>query len=74
MKKINIALLGVGFGGAFVGIYKEHPNVGEIGLYDTDKSAAEKCAEFHGIEKIYDSFSNDPVHVLLVTISMQSMG
>lgn len=71
MKKINIALLGVGFGGAFVGIYKEHPNVGEIGLYDTDKSAAEKCAEFYGIEKIYDSFEEvlnddkiDAVHIV----------
>ena len=36
MKKINIALVGVGFGGAFVDIYKHHPNVGEVTLFDTD--------------------------------------
>jgi len=71
MKKINIALIGVAFGGAFVDIYKEHPNVGEIGLYDIDRGALEKCAAFYGIEKIYDSFEDvldddkiDAVHIV----------
>ena len=36
MKKINVALVGVGFGGAFVDFYKHHPNVGEVGIFDTD--------------------------------------
>ena len=26
MQKLNIALVGVGFGGCFAGIYKNHPN------------------------------------------------
>ena len=36
MKKINVALVGLGFGGAFAEIYKEHPNVGEVTLFDTN--------------------------------------
>ena len=36
MKKINVALVGLGFGGAFAEIYKEHPNVGTLTLFDTN--------------------------------------
>jgi len=36
MKKLNIALVGLKFGGAFAGIYHAHPNVGELTLFDTD--------------------------------------
>lgn len=32
MKKLNIVLVGLGFGGAFVPIYKDHPGVGSIGI------------------------------------------
>ena len=31
-KKLNIALVGLGFGGAFVPIYKAHPDVGTVGI------------------------------------------
>ena len=33
MKKINVALVGLGFGGAFLPIYKEHPLVGKIKIF-----------------------------------------
>lgn len=36
MKKINVALVGLSFGGAFVDIYKHHPNVGTVSLFDTN--------------------------------------
>ena len=29
MKKINVALVGLGCGGAFLPIYREHPQVGK---------------------------------------------
>ena len=32
MKKLNVVLVGLGFGGAFVPIYKDHPAVGNIGI------------------------------------------
>lgn len=71
MKKINVALVGVGFGGAFVGIYKNHPNVGEVSLFDVNTEALRKCAEFHGVSKTYGSFEEiladstvDAVHLV----------
>lgn len=71
MKKINVALVGLSFGGAFTQIYKNHPNVNTIGLFDTNQELLEKTAKFNGIEKIYSSFeeilddeSLDAVHLV----------
>lgn len=71
MRKINVALVGLGFGGAFVDIYKHHPNVGSIGLYDTNMELAAKVADKYNIPKIYTSFeeilndaSLDAVHLV----------
>lgn len=71
MKKINVALVGLGFGGAFVDIYKHHPNVDSMGIYDTNKELATKVAERFGINKIYGSFEEilkddlvDAVHLV----------
>ncbi|MBQ3591622.1 MAG: Gfo/Idh/MocA family oxidoreductase [Clostridia bacterium] len=36
MKKLNVALVGLGFGGAFGWIYNVHPNVGELTLCDVN--------------------------------------
>ena len=41
MKKLNVVLVGLGFGGAFVPIYKDHPAVGNIGIFDTDTGRME---------------------------------
>ena len=71
MKKINIALVGLGFGGAFADIYKHHPNVECIGLFDTDEGVVKEISEHLGISKTYDSFeelleddSLDAVHLV----------
>ncbi len=61
--KLNIALVGLGFGGAFAGIYKEHPSVGELTLCDTNRELAEKAAAFIGGARIapdLDSILRDP--------------
>lgn len=64
MKKINVALVGLGFGGAFLGIYNEHPNVGELTIFDTDKELTERANGWiGGAAKIANSFEdilNDP--------------
>ena len=71
MKKINIALVGLGFGGAFAEIYKCHPNVGVIGICDTNQKLAQTVSNACGIPKVYDSFeailkddSVDAVHLV----------
>ncbi len=71
MKKYNVALVGLGFGGAFVDIYRHHPRVGQVGIFDTDQKAMEECAGYYGIEKTYGSFeeiladaSVDAVHLI----------
>ena len=38
--KLNVAVVGLGFGGAFVGIYHAHPDVATVKVCDPD---AEKC-------------------------------
>ncbi|MGI6743918.1 MAG: Gfo/Idh/MocA family protein [Eubacteriales bacterium] len=71
MKKINIALVGLGFGGAFAPIYKEHPDVGKLILYDADPNVSKRAAEYIGGSDIADSFeailddkSVDAVHLV----------
>ena len=55
MKKINVALVGLRFGGAFVDIYKSHPHVGEIRVFDTDTAKMNEFAKALGV-KTLDSF------------------
>ena len=61
----------LGFGGAFAGIYKEHPNVGSIGLYDANPEVLKNAANYFGIDKLYGSFEEiladpevDAVHLV----------
>ena len=70
-RKINIALVGLGFGGAFAQIYKEHPDVGSAALFDTDKNVLKNAADYFGVEKTYGSFDEilsdknlDAVHLV----------
>ncbi len=71
MKKCNVVLVGLGFGGAFADIYKHHPNVGELGIYDPDFRLMQQCADFYGIARTYNSFEEiladeavDAVHLV----------
>ena len=71
MKKLNVALVGLGFGGAFAPIYKAHPDVGEIILCDSNPQRLKATAEFAKIEKTTTSFDEilsdpaiDAVHLV----------
>ena len=56
MKKINVALVGLGFGGAFAEIYKAHPNVGELTLCDIRPEVLKKTCDYIGGARTADSF------------------
>lgn len=71
MKKINVALVGLGFGGAFAEIYKCHPMVGDLVLFDTSHDTVKKVADHIGGARIASSFeeiladqSIDAVHLV----------
>ena len=70
-NRINIALVGLGFGGAFADIYKHHPNVESLGIFDTDENIMQEISQHYGISKTYKSFDDilvddkiDAVHLV----------
>lgn len=71
MKKVNIALVGLGFGGSFAEIYRAHPAVGRLAVYDTNKDLEQVFRDKLGIEQEYGSFEEilddptlDAVHLV----------
>jgi predicted dehydrogenase len=71
MKKINVAVAGLGFGQSFVPIYLDHPNVEKLGVFDIDKNIADKVKEKYPDVVVYNSFEDilndetmDAVHIL----------
>lgn len=70
-SKIGVALVGLQFGGAFVKIYRDHPDVGHFGIFDINGELSRKVADNAGIEKIYSDFDEiledkniDAVHLV----------
>ena len=63
MKKINVALVGLAFGGSFLPIYVDHPYVEKIGIFDIDRNVMKSMKEWYPTATVYDSFEdilNDP--------------
>ena len=70
-KQINVAVVGLGFGGAFVPIWRDHPDVASLGITDLDMKHTQMVAETYGISKIYSSLDEilldreiDAVHLV----------
>ena len=71
MKKINVALVGLGFGGSFVPIYADHPQVESFGIFDTNPAVLQEYAARFPQAKVYSSFEEilrdeavDAVHLV----------
>ena len=69
-KKINIAIVGLGFGAEFIPIYQKHPNAHLIAISQRNASKLNELADAFGIEKRYTSFDElledheiDAVHI-----------
>ena len=69
-KKINMAIIGLGFGAEFIPIYQRHPNANMYAICRRTKSELDKIGDAFGIEKRYTDYSEllkdpeiDAVHI-----------
>jgi predicted dehydrogenase len=69
-KKVNVAIVGLGFGAEFIPIYQRHPNAECYAICQRNKENLNKIGDAFGIEKRYTSFDElladknvDAVHI-----------
>lgn len=70
MKKINIAIVGLGFGTEFIPIYQRHPHTNMYAICQRNKEKLHAIGKAFGIEKQYHDFDEllkdpliDAVHI-----------
>lgn len=62
-KKINVAIVGLGFGAEFIPIYKKHPNANLVAICQRNAQKLNEIGDAFGIEKrftSYDDLLKDP--------------
>ena len=71
MKKIRVALVGLGFGAEFVPIYLDHPDVASVAICDQDPQRLQAAGDRFGIQQrftdvrqVIDSDQFDAVHLV----------
>ena len=69
-KKINIAIVGLGFGAEFIPIYQRHPNASMYAICQRNKEKLDQIGDAFGIQARYTSFDEliedpniDAVHI-----------
>ncbi|MCC9168191.1 Gfo/Idh/MocA family protein [Pontibacter harenae] len=69
-KKINIAIVGLGFGAEFIPIYQKHPNANMYAICQRTQSRVDEVGDAFGIEKRYTDYDEmlkdpeiDAVHI-----------
>ena len=77
-KKINIAIIGLGFGAEFIPIYKNHPNANLVAICQRTKSKMDEIGNAFGIEKRYsdyDELLKDPdIHAVHINTPIPDHG
>lgn len=69
-KKINVAIIGLGFGAEFIPIYQRHPNANMYAICQRNKESLNKIGDAYKIEKRYTDYDEllkdpavDAVHI-----------
>jgi predicted dehydrogenase len=57
-KKINVAIVGLGFGAEFIPIYQKHPNASMYGICQRTETRLNEIGNAFGIEKRFTDFSD----------------
>jgi predicted dehydrogenase len=75
-QKINIAIVGLGFGAEFIPIYQRHPNAKMYAICQRDTEKLNAIGDAFGIEKRYADYEDllkDPeVHAIHINTPIQS--
>jgi predicted dehydrogenase len=69
-KKINVAIIGLGFGAEFIPIYQHHPNANMYAICQRDHKKLHEVGDAFGVEKRYTDYKEllrdpeiDAVHI-----------
>ena len=57
-KKVNIAIVGLGFGAEFIPIYQKHPNANLVAISQRNPDKLNELADVFNIEKRYTSYDD----------------
>ena len=57
-KKVNVAMIGLGFGSEFIPIYQAHPNAEITAICRRNEAELNKCGDEFGIEKRYTEYDD----------------
>ena len=56
-RKINVAIVGLGFGTEFIPIYQRHPNANMYAICQRTRKKLDAIGDAFGVEKRYTDFS-----------------
>ncbi len=69
-KKVNVAIVGLGFGAEFIPIYQKHPNANLYAICQRNKTKLDQLGDAFKVEKRYTRFEDlikdpdvDAVHI-----------
>lgn len=57
-EKMSVAVVGLGFGGAFPSIYLDHPDVGDVAVCEKDDKRLQAIAERHEFADVFGDFDH----------------
>ena len=57
-KKLNVAMVGLGFGAEFIPIYLKHPNANVHAICRRNQAEMDKVGEAFGVEKRYTKYED----------------